>query len=925
MLPRAGGTLAGTSTTPQQQELHSANATPKSLASWRKLQLVRKQAIANGTKSKDESSIPGAPLIAQLKAQQMEITYLKRERESMSEKLKVLEGLPGQLKELMSKLDQAKPHSQAVQAFEARVAELEKMRPLLEKVEALETAVTKHAARPAQSAKLERDVDELMRWKSQQATRPEIEGIVKANVQSIAQSEMKAVEDRFNKRIDEEHKTLATLSAGFRVLDDSNKDLDRKIDVQLQKLAGRIAEVDRNEGETHKLVKGLRNDLGTYIGPIQREFEHDKGTLVERLNKLGLVVGQVKNFQSEQSKLSNEQRKLTLDQGGLSGEQKKLESRVDALEKKANLPGPGFKKVGTTVAGPSANSNSVSGDLPVQRLNRIDKDIEQLQQSCAGVEALSSQVARLGERAETTKEQIETLNVVKAQYDQLSDRMSTVEGQSSGLADLENLRGSLAELQSRLSDLETRNSGAPLQTSDASDEVARLSTEVSRLDKEMDGLFDRLGEAEVTYHNHRPRLDVLETAVPALFRENFDPFKKDMEKGLERIDQSVDALDGRVGRLEQPPLQTPPQPPSPPDSTVPDTKVLKVELTELQTTVADESSARQQAIHEMQQIIAFKADKAIMEQQMDRFALSFRNLQDQYNNITTDDLHARMVHWFLQNYPSNAANMVQQFASLQQEVKTLQDQLQSRLQDLTTPLAAAPNPPGSAKPDSEVILPQTLARIDEACNSAKEAIKIAEEAKTKADEAAEPIGGIQRTLHNLNMPTAPFARTIVTQALEKSIRDLQKEVEAGLADARDARVSAISDERAERINATNELRSAAGNNHDLRVKEMKELKASVASCTTTQEELSTRLTSLEETSQALRHDVDTINNDFIAPNQELFGYWPSVLIVVCQLQSLLESINQNLPKAPIAIEWHVDLNELGVGDVGSSRDKGKSR
>ena len=163
------------------------------------------------------------------------------------------------------------------------------------------------------------------------------------------------------------------------------------------------------------------------------------------------------------------------------------------------------------------------------------------------------------------------------------------------------------------------------------------------------------------------------------------------------------------------------------------------------------------------------------------------------------------------------------------------------------------------------------------------------------------------------------------QHFQQNLQKLRKDVETGFADARDARVRVWSEERDARINATNEVKTATKNIHDQCVKEMERLQSSAASWDNAREQLSTRLTSLEVLSPALRKDIDTINNDFIEPNQELLGLFPTVIMVVGQVQSLLESINQNLPKAPLAIEWHVDLNSMDRASISSSQNKGKSK
>ncbi|KAF2033546.1 hypothetical protein EK21DRAFT_58564, partial [Setomelanomma holmii] len=96
MLPRAAPSTADQTMTAQQQ-IQSSDL-PMTMAALRNLQL-RKLAIANEAKSNAPAALPtdSSLLSAQIKAQQIEITQLKREREDLSTRLKALESLPDQL------------------------------------------------------------------------------------------------------------------------------------------------------------------------------------------------------------------------------------------------------------------------------------------------------------------------------------------------------------------------------------------------------------------------------------------------------------------------------------------------------------------------------------------------------------------------------------------------------------------------------------------------------------------------------------------------------------------------------------------------------------------------------------------------------------------------------------------------------------
>ncbi|KAF2826532.1 hypothetical protein CC86DRAFT_370496 [Ophiobolus disseminans] len=920
MLPRVGSALAGTASL-KYQERPLVSGAPLCLASLRKLRL-RKQAIANEARPKGRESPPSAPLNARLKAQQIEITYLKKERENMSERLKVLESLPDQMRELMARLDEARPHSEAVQLLDARMVELETTQHLLSRVEALETTMAAERAMGlSQLTELTCRVDTLMGWKSQQPTRPEITEMVKDVAPSISQATMQNTEARPDKRIDAQQKLLTVMSDGFGVLDDFRKDIEsKKYDVQVQNLVQKINDVDRNEGKTYKKVTTLMNDIERYIGPMEKEFEMNDNTLVERTKRLGLVVGQVKNFQSEQGKLANEQKKLTADQDELSKEQgrhsaelKLLAARVSTLEKKPTAPSPGFKKLGIPVTSLSTKNTNASVDIITQRLDQVDNDIKDIRTSCASVEALSFRITQVENRMTSLSKFPERMAAMEAQCSQFTDRLS-------GLNALEDTRISLATLRSDLSKLEAQNQPTPMHSSDLTNQYAELSSKLSHLDETVNFLNHDFDELEGKVHDRTTRLEVLETGLPIIIQDSFDPFKRDIEQKITELGHNIGGLDGEIAEVQHH------SPRKRSSAHEPDAEVHhQAQLTQLQTALAHESSERHRAIREIQQEVASKSDRVDMEQQINRIALCFKGLQDQYNNITTDDLHGKMVQWFLQNYPSSTANMVQQFASLRHDVNTLKDLsaqiswIQFRQQDLSALLTSAPQLQALASSFSGNLLQQTLARVEEAFNNATKAMSVAEAADSKTNNQMKQISSVQQSLHNLNSASAQVSKGPTKQGVDNSLRDLQKEIKTGLADARDSCVRAINDEHNERVNAANELRTAVERNLEL---QMKALEGSVV------EMISTRFKDFQETSASLRHDVDTINNEYITPNRELFGLFGNVLIVIGQLQLLLESINMNLVKGPIAFKWHMDLNSLEsreIGEIGSSNVEDKNK
>lgn len=61
-----------------------------------------------------------------------------------------------------------------------------------------------------------------------------------------------------------------------------------------------------------------------------------------------------------------------------------------------------------------------------------------------------------------------------------------------------------------------------------------------------------------------------------------------------------------------------------------------------------------------------------LSNQVEIIQASYVSLEDRYENISTDAIHQRMVHWFTENYPT-AHNMVGLAQSVQQELSSFRN------------------------------------------------------------------------------------------------------------------------------------------------------------------------------------------------------------------------------------------------------------
>jgi predicted nucleic acid-binding Zn-ribbon protein len=451
----------------------------------------------------------------------------------------------------------------------------------------------------------------------------------------------------------------------------------------------------------------------------------------------------------------------------------------------------------------------------------------------------------------------------------------------------------------------------------------------SGLNTIIDGLQDDVEKMGEEVHAHGTDLDLLQNDFTAIFAKNFDPFRTSMEEQLKAHGQtfiqhfeSLSKLEERIIKLqseEETRTFTVSQLQSL-NNLVHSMAAAKEHLSRLQNSLNAEVHQRNAAVEDLKKQVALKQDTLVATQAIDTVKAAVRNLQDQYDNISTDDLHQKMVHWFLQAYPSNAANMIQQFGVIQHEIAQLRkftDQI-SRIPDGTQTLSAlaqigpqlitlAQSPPGYK--DSV-----------EGLAESKEALKSMSETMTKLQTQyvglAHTVGSLQAFMRSLNSNTAPFARAESLVALQESIRKLQEEERQ----ARNEFATKAGKEHDQRVEAEGKIRRGI---NDLTTKIDKELKERIEAeqeivFTNNQwfkefeKDTTGKIKATSEQLEALQAALDKFRADFNEvlddTSKEFLNRLPTLYVVTAELQTFLEDLNMNLPKGPLHIEWTADLN-----------------
>ncbi|EMD87353.1 hypothetical protein COCC4DRAFT_133864 [Bipolaris maydis ATCC 48331] len=161
-----------------------------------------------------------------------------------------------------------------------------------------------------------------------------------------------------------------------------------------------------------------------------------------------------------------------------------------------------------------------------------------------------------------------------------------------------------------------------------------LEDQVKTLQTEVDSLSDDFNETGQKLHEHSTAITLMKNQVPELFRQQFDPFKS-------KVQEQLGIVNGQLGAHAN------------------DIDSLKNVMSLLQTKTMSNTQA-----------LATKADADAVGTRTDSIMFALKDLEHRYQNISTDEMYQKMVHWFVQMYPASAA-LLRDTAQLQQDVKQL--------------------------------------------------------------------------------------------------------------------------------------------------------------------------------------------------------------------------------------------------------------
>jgi chromosome segregation ATPase len=495
---------------------------------------------------------------------------------------------------------------------------------------------------------------------------------VKASVTKEVQTKFETVqqqaadlETRLDNKINKANEIMKTQVSGFNSLAEFKKHIEQKYTEQIKILSDKVTAVDKNEVKTYE--KASRN-----TSAIDR-LEKDMEKTTDELTGHKPVIGQIKSFQSEQGKVSAEQKKLTLGQEAFSEDIKAIKTRLDVVEKKGN-----------TVTKSPTKPSGVDIDTTAQQLKQFGVDIKKHQASVKDSQADTDAQLKL------FTENIKELQVFAKNSQALLDQIAPLDERLKSLEklpilDTVKLNEDVNALQNRVQDLQSRPSGSSVQDI-PSDVVSSITAVEQKFDNVVKFIDDDILALERTVKEHGLKFDVIPNELPRLLKEQLDPFKQEVSRDYEMTSAKLETLqqttDDRLKILQQEviTLQKRPSNTQPSSSTSTSTELkaakeasesLKQEMIKLQQNMINETTRR-------------ASDIASLGGQMDSFRHNFRVLQNQYNNISTDELHGKMVHWILQHYPQSTANVQQQVASFQTTITSIWQSMQ-KLESASSP------------------------------------------------------------------------------------------------------------------------------------------------------------------------------------------------------------------------------------------------
>ena len=465
-----------------------------------------------------------------------------------------------------------------------------------------------------------------------------------ADIKTSIRREMTEMEAQLSKRIIDEHQLLQNTLDRLKDMNDLPTTV-RSIAQQLLGIRNTISEIQSISDVTRYKVKDIEQDIQVFqhhpriIEDLKTELdkcarfckelarrdlprlEDSEENTSRRLKKLEeTILDHARPDDTDGTTLSWSTKQHTAIR---PVDVSNLATRIDDLER----------------ASPGISSSSV---------NSLTQNVEQLSK-----DFLSFQIAQKESRSLETKladvnNRLESVEQVSQGFEALKEHIVLDESFKASLAGLdqrvsEKLGLVRTELDAKLADIQLLQSSTLSETVPAKAENDYLSVmaitraledQVKALQTEVDSLSDDFNETGQKLHEHSTAIAVVKNQVPELFRQQFDPFKS-------KVEAHLGTVNGKLGAHAN------------------DIDSLKNVMSLLQTKTLSNTQA-----------LATKADADAVGTRTDSIMFALKDLEHRYQNISTDEMYQKMVHWFVQMYPASAT-LLRDTVQLQQDVNQL--------------------------------------------------------------------------------------------------------------------------------------------------------------------------------------------------------------------------------------------------------------
>jgi chromosome segregation ATPase len=876
---------------------------PMSLQSLRNLRDRRRAIVAQINPSEASASSTTTQIEVKLKAQQLEITQLRRERDELHSRLKNMESSFQNFSRLADGAEQQKQQdsSKALQPILARLDALEKpslasqVQSLQKEIAALKPVEDRLAAVEVTLPGFQKDLDQMKpALKQLETSQAETASDTAAKISTLEidmgkckrsqESQQKETttlntwkasqsnaitEDTVKKLVMEKvrENTENTKASTRREMSEVEARLSKRISSEQLSLRGALDKLKDVQKDVEALTTTVTN-IPSQLTDIRNKFVGLQSTC----DKTRIKVSRIEKdfgkdlhvFDKDLGKFERDLEKYVVSCRETGGpvDVSFLATRVDDLER-AERGSPGIS---------SSSVNTLA-----QNVELLAKDFLSFQIAQKESKSLESKVANMDQRLENIErvsQDFETLKKRIVLDKSLEDNLTKLDQRIS-----EEVRILRMDLDSKFADIQIHQSRVasevvpPERDNDSSSVAAMtraLEAQIKDIQTEIDSLSDEFNEAGQKIHEHSTTIAVIQNQVPELFRQQFDPFKSTVQEQLETIDAKLGAL-----ALKK------------------DVSLLKLEMmASIQT-------------------LATKPDIQDVEKKMDGMLFALKDLEHRYQNISTDEIYQKMVHWFVQMYPTSAM-LLRDTAQLQQDVSQLKvncnellwvrkrsEVLRGICQNagqLETLARNASHLQNLANNVSQILAltqqhsPPSQNKVEQACSNAEMALTRIQQVGREVHEQAKMLSALQSQLH-----------TEVDQ----------------------------------RASMVQELRTIHSNNHEKRIEveqrikmDINELKLMNSSLEPQVSQIAEQVADVQMSAYQHRRDFDAMRDTLIEPNRDFFGLFGTVLSVLAQLQQIVESLNKNQPGAPMKLDWEYYLPALveqSTADSSSSNDKEKGK